>query len=172
MPTLINSKGLIATDNPWVKFDGDATGSASASHLLLPLDVLRENSALWLEQAAQKGTKLGVIVSAADDIQALQPFLGNLDLIAIDFAQFTDGRGFSQARLVRGRLGWIKELRAVGDLLRDQLFFLARCGFDSFELAEGQQPESAATEFKAFSETYQAAQDREALFARRVAEAA
>lgn len=172
MPTLINRQGQIADSNPWVRFNGDASASARASHLLLPLDALKENSALWIEQAKKQGTQLGVILSAADDVQALQPFLQDLDLIAIDFAQFTDGRGFSQARLVRGRLGWKKELRAIGDLLRDQLFFLARCGFDSFELADGQHPDTAASEFKAFSETYQAAQDREALFARRVAEAA
>lgn len=172
MPTLINRQGQISASNPWVRFTGDAGAVTGATHLLLPLEVLKENADLWLDQAKATNARLGVVLSAADDINALTPFLDKLDLIAIDFAQFVDGRGFSQARLVRGRLGWTKELRAIGDLLRDQLFFLARCGFDSFELAEDQQPATAAQEFKTFSETYQAAQDREALFARRVAEAA
>ncbi len=172
MPTLINRQGAIVADNPWVRFNGDASASAGATHLLLPLDALKENSALWFDVAARQGTQLGAVLNAADDVQALLPFLDKLTLIVIDFAQFTDGRGFSQARLVRGLLGWKKELRATGDLLRDQLFFLARCGFDSFELAPGQQLENAAAEFKTFSETYQAAQDREALFARRAALAA
>jgi uncharacterized protein (DUF934 family) len=172
MPTLINRQGLIGASNPWVRFNGDAGTAAQASHILLPLEVLKENADLWFAHAQKSGARLGAVLSAADDINALAPFLEKLDLVAIDFAQFVDGRGFSQARLVRGRLGWTKELRAIGDLLRDQLFFLARCGFDSFELAEDQQPATAAQEFKAFSETYQAAQDREALFARRVAQAA
>jgi uncharacterized protein (DUF934 family) len=172
MPTLINRQGLISVANPWVRFNGDAGVAVQATHLLLPLEVLKENAELWLAHAAKTGARLGAVLSAADDINTLSPFLSKLDIIAIDFAQFVDGRGFSQARLVRGRLGWAKELRAIGDLLRDQLFFLARCGFDSFELAENQQPATAALEFKSFSETYQAAQDREALFARRVAEAA
>jgi uncharacterized protein (DUF934 family) len=172
MPTLINRQGLIGASNPWVRFNGDAGAVAQASHILLPLEVLKESADLWFAHAQKSGARLGAVLSAADDINALAPFLEKLDLIAIDFAQFVDGRGFSQARLVRGRLGWTKELRAIGDLLRDQLFFLARCGFDSFELAEDQQPATAAQEFKAFSETYQAAQDREALFARRVAQAA
>jgi uncharacterized protein (DUF934 family) len=172
MPTLINRQGLIGAANPWVRYTGDAGAVAQATHLLLPLEVLKENGDLWLEHARKTGAKLGAVLSAADDINALTPFLPQLEIVAIDFAQFVDGRGFSQARLVRGRLGWTKELRAIGDLLRDQLFFLARCGFDSFELAEDQHPATAAAEFKTFSETYQAAQDKEALFARRVAEAA
>lgn len=172
MPTLINRQGEISSTNPWVRFTGDAGSVAKASHVLLPLEALRDNAQLWQDLAAEHGTQLGVILNASDEVNAVEPFLNSLALIAIDFAQFTDGRGFSQARLARGKLGWRGELRAVGDLLRDQLFFLARCGFDSFELAANQQPETAAQEFKVFSESYQAAFDREALFARRVAEAA
>jgi uncharacterized protein (DUF934 family) len=76
-----------------------------------------------------------------DDVAPLLPWLATLPLIAIRFPVFTDGRGYSLARLLRGRHGYAGELRAVGDVLRDQLYFLQRCGFDSFALRADQPPE-------------------------------
>lgn len=64
----------------------------------------------------------------------LRPYLQGLTLIAIDFPSFRDGRGYSQAYLLRTRLGWQGELRAVGDILRDQLSHLRQCGFDTFAI--------------------------------------
>jgi uncharacterized protein (DUF934 family) len=94
-------------------------------------------------------------------------------MVAVHFPKFNDGRGYSSARLLRERLGFAGELRAVGDVLRDQLFLLARCGFDSFALRADQDPASALSAFKDFSVRYQAATDEVLpLFRRRTALAA
>ena len=75
-----------------------------------------------------------VCLQPDDDAQHLAPYLPVLPLIAIHFPTFSDGRGYSQAFLLRTRLGWRGELRAVGDVLRDQLSHMRQCGFDAFAL--------------------------------------
>ena len=77
-------------------------------------------------------------------------------VVAVNFPKFTDGRGYSTARLLRERYGWKGELRAVGDVFRDQLFHLASCGFNAYALREGEDPLDALTAFRDFSDTYQA----------------
>jgi uncharacterized protein (DUF934 family) len=101
---------------------------------------------------------------APEDIVALE----QAPLIAIEFPSFTDGRGYSSARLLRARFGYRGELRAVGDVLRDQLFYMARCGIDSFALKAGKDIEGALAAFQDFSVTYQAAADDERPLFRRI----
>jgi uncharacterized protein (DUF934 family) len=106
---------------------------------------------------ARKG-KVGVVLrshEAPDDIQRRD----ELPLIAIDFPKFADGRGYSSARRLRERLAYQGELRAVGDVLRDQLFYMHRCGIDSFALKAGKDVQGALQAFEEFSVTYQAAAD-------------
>jgi uncharacterized protein (DUF934 family) len=76
-------------------------------------------------------------------------------LIAIDFPIYTDGRGFSLAQILRTQHGWTGELRAVGDVLIDTIHYLARCGFDSFLVKEGHDPELALKAFETFTVHYQ-----------------
>jgi uncharacterized protein (DUF934 family) len=90
-----------------------------------------------------------------EQIQALE----QAPLIAIEFPSFTDGRGYTSARLLRERHAYRGELRAVGDVLRDQLFYMARCGIDSFALKAGKDMEGALAALEDFSITYQAAAD-------------
>ncbi len=75
--------------------------------------------------------------------------------IAIDFPSFTDGRGFSHAQTLRQHLGYTGELRAVGDILIDTIYYLARCGFDAFAVKAGHDPHKALSALQAFSEHYQ-----------------
>jgi uncharacterized protein (DUF934 family) len=75
--------------------------------------------------------------------------------VEINFPKFGDGRGYSIARLLRTRYGWRGELRAVGHITRDLLFFLEHCGFDAFELREGENPYEALAAFEDFSYVYQ-----------------
>jgi len=94
---------------------------------------------LWL---AHRGDLLarggvGVWLAPDDDPETLGADIGLLPLIAVDFPQFTDGRGYSIGRLLRDRHGFAGELRAVGDVLCDQLFALAECGFDAFAIRDG-----------------------------------
>lgn len=110
-----------------------------------------------LEGAGQGG--LAVRVTGSTDPEELAPYLSKLALILVEVPKFTDGRAYSLARLLRDRHGYRGELRAVGDVLREQLFYLWRCGFDSFVLAEGKDLEDAVSAFDDFSVTYQPAAD-------------
>jgi uncharacterized protein (DUF934 family) len=114
--------------------------------------------------------RIGVWLEADADPETIAPDLAHFDLIAIRFASFTDGRGYSLARLLRERYDYRGELRAIGDVLRDQLFYLARCGFDAFALRADQDPARALSALADFSEAYQASVERpQPLFRRRLA---
>jgi uncharacterized protein (DUF934 family) len=86
--------------------------------------------------------------------------LDYFELIALDFPAFTDGRSYSHARLLRERYGFSSELRAVGEVLRDQLFFMQRCGIDSFQLKQDKDMKDALRAFTEFSVKYQTAADQ------------
>lgn len=111
------------------------------------------------------------VLIATDDPLTLATVLDGVTLIAIDFAKFSDGRGLSIATLLRKRLGYTGELRAVGDIARDQLFQMARCGFDAFALREGQDVDDALKAFSDYGEVYQDAADGRAPIFRRRTEA-
>jgi uncharacterized protein (DUF934 family) len=102
--------------------------------------------------------KVGVWLKS-DQLPEQIEALSELPLVAIDFPKFGDGRGYTSARLLRERHGYEGEVRAVGEVLRDQLFYMARCGFDSFALKLGKDIEGALDAFKDFSLSYQAAAD-------------
>ena len=91
-----------------------------------------------------------------DDPYVLRDQLGNFVRIDVEFAHFTDGRGYSSAIVVRDQLHWDGELRAVGDIQVDQLAFLVRCGFNSFALRDDQSLDQARISLNAFSVAYQA----------------
>lgn len=103
-----------------------------------------------------------------DDPAKVADRLGSAARVEVNFPSFTDGRGYSIARLLRERHGYLGELRAVGDVQRDQLFYLARCGFDAFLLREGLDARESLSALRDFSEAYQASVERpEPLFRRR-----
>jgi len=107
-------------------------------------------------------------LAPGDDPARVADRLGSAARVEVNFPSFTDGRGYSIARLLRERHGYQGELRAVGDVQRDQLFYLARCGFDAFLLREGLDAQEALAALQDFSEAYQASVERpEPLFRRR-----
>lgn len=113
--------------------------------------------------------RIGVWLETDADPAAIAQDLARFDVIAIRFASFTDGRGYSLARLLRERYGYRGELRALGEVLRDQLYYLSRCGFDAFALRADQNAEQALAAFDDFSEAYQASVERpDPLFRRRL----
>jgi len=87
-----------------------------------------------LNAHARDDRPLGLLLSPGQDLQTILPDLDRFSLVVIDFPKFTDGRGYSLARKLRGHYGYASELRARGEILFDQLQLLARCGFDSFEI--------------------------------------
>jgi len=139
-----------------------------AGDLIIPLTLWRERHTLLTGRTG----RTGVWLEPSDDPAELTALPPLPPLIAVRFPAFTDGRGYSTARLLRSRYGFTGELRAIGDVLRDQLFELARCGFDAFALRADQDAEHALAAFDDFSEAYQAAADRGPLFARRFQAAA
>lgn len=160
MATLIKNK-RIAPDN-WQLLEPAAEGGSVALTARVPLtgDWIVP-LALWREQRAhlaQRAGLNGVLLENTDDPRLLEQDFDSLALIAVRFPKFTDGRGYSIARLLR-RLGWKGELRAVGDVLRDQLFYMTRCGFDAFALRADQDAQAALTAFSDFSLAYQPAID-------------
>jgi uncharacterized protein (DUF934 family) len=127
---LIDGTPSIVENDPWHLL-ADNLAPRPAGPLILPLTA-------WLERqdaSILRGERFsldGVCLAPDDEVESLQGYLPILPLIAIDFPSFRDGRGYSQAYLLRTRLGWQGELRAVGDVLRDQLSHMRQCGFDAF----------------------------------------
>jgi uncharacterized protein (DUF934 family) len=165
MSTLIKQRRI--ADDPWqvIGLPGEPMPAPlpAEGDLIVPLALWREQQAALL---ARRG-RTGVWLEGWEDPAALFSSGSIPELIAVRFLAFTDGRGYSVARLLRERHGFRGELRAIGDVLRDTLFDLARCGFDAFALRADQDAQAALTAFDDFSEVYQAAADRGPLFARR-----
>jgi uncharacterized protein (DUF934 family) len=147
---IIRRREIVADD--WRYVEEDPTVSETRA-LILPLARWHEERSHWWLWAG----RLGVRIAPADRVELLRPDLTRLALIAIEFTSPSEGRGYSQGRILRDRLGFSGELRAVGYVKRDQLFFLARCGFDAFELSPGVEPQSALTAFNDFDVSYQPA---------------
>jgi uncharacterized protein (DUF934 family) len=110
------------------------------------------------ELLRRRSGKTGLVLRSEETPEAIE-HRDQLPLIAIEFPKFTDGRGYSHARRLRERLSYTGELRAIGNVLRDQLFYMLRCGIDSFVLQSGKDIDGALTAFDEFSVTYQGAAD-------------
>ena len=130
--------------------------------------------ALWRAErdALLARGNVGVWLAPADDPLALTDDIAALELIAIDFPAFTDGRGYSSARLLRDRLGYRGELRAIGDVQRDQLYYLAQVGFDAFSLATDGNVDAALASLRDFADGYQLTHRHTPWFRRRDAQGA
>jgi uncharacterized protein (DUF934 family) len=126
----------------------------AAAPLIVTFDQWQKEPDTW----AQRGSPLGVVLAPAHKIELLAPDLAHFALIAAEFSGPGEGRGYTQARLLRERWNFKGELRATGYVRRDQLFFMARCGFNSFELPES-DIEDAYTAFSTFSAAYQPSND-------------
>ena len=103
--------------------------------------------------------QVGVRVEPGEAVEALAYDLPRLAVIALVFPRFRDGRAFSAARILRERLGFSGEVRAVGEVLLEQARFMIRCGFDAFEPADGSTPERWAAAGRRFRHVYQRAAD-------------
>lgn len=115
--------------------------------------VIDKNNAAVFDQVQ------AVWIAPDDEFEANIATLQRMKLIAIDFPSFRDGRGYSIATLLRTRYGWNGELRAVGDILRDQLNYMRRCGFNSFAVRADKDINDAIKSFSHYSVQYQGAVD-------------
>ncbi len=139
-----------------------AEGEDAAS-VALPAGVVVFPLAVWQARKAEilaRGTPAGIWLGVTDEPAEIADDLPQLALVSVDFPKFTDGRGYSTARLLRERYGYTGELRAIGDVLYDQLFFMKRCGFDAFALRADLNPWKAQAAFATFPNPYQGAVDQ------------
>ena len=123
--------------------------------LLVPVSVWKAKKACLIHREYEHGTPLGIWLAPEDELAEIAADLDDFSVIAVHFPKFTDGRGYSTARLLRERHGYDGELRAFGDIGRDQIFFLNRVGFDAFVIGEGKSAEDALAAFDDFPESYQ-----------------
>jgi uncharacterized protein (DUF934 family) len=151
MRRVLKRREIVADDWRHLEEDPHATGGAHG--LIVPLQELRANFATWSERQGL----LGVRLAPADKIEDLAIELAGCALVAVEFPNPSEGRGYTQGRLLRTRCGFSGELRAVGAAVkRDIIFALARCGFDAFEVAAGEDLEECARALDRYTVAYQA----------------
>lgn len=166
MQTLIKNGQLI--DDAWVLVkeanDAGILQALPGRDLIVPFK-------FWKFQQEDIANYWGQITIWFDSDENVNDFKGSLDsfpLIGLNFPVFSDGRSYTNARELRENLGYQGEVRAIGDVLRDQLFYMHRCGFDAFQLRHDQDPEECLTAFSDFQNGYQASIDQpQPLFRRR-----
>ena len=162
MPQLIKHGVVIEDRWTLVRQAGSLADLVDGEPVIVPL-------ALWLQARAALIARgdAGVWLGPDDDPAKIAPDLRFLPVIAIDFPVFTDGRGYSTARLLRERCAFRGELRAIGDVQRDQLHYLAHCGFDAFAPRADDDAQAALAGFGDLSDGYQATGLRTPWFRRR-----
>ncbi len=163
---IIKNKAVVSDDWTILRLQENETPesvSVPAGKVMVPLRV-------WQAQRSrlQDRSGLGVWLASNERPEDLKGDLDRFDVIAVDFPRFADGRGYSIAYNLRARLGYTGELRAIGDVLRDQLFYMQRVGFDAFAPRPDKNIYDALKGLTDFSETYQTSFDQKLPLFRRV----
>ncbi|WP_300450020.1 DUF934 domain-containing protein [Accumulibacter sp.] len=169
MPRIIKNENIVEDEWRLITLAAGETPTDVAlpnAWLLVPL-------AVWLarrEELVARQTPLGVWLDSHEGPEALASDLDRLSVVGVHFPKFTDGRAYSSARLLRERYHYRGEIRALGDVLQDQLFYMRRCGIDAYVLRADKDIEKALAGLRVFSDSYQAAVDQpQPLFRRRSA---
>lgn len=152
VPVLLLRADGAPADSGWIDVADDAPVPEDQAVVVSYARLLAEGGAL-------RAARLGVRIAPADKIEAIAPHLARLSLIVVTFPKFRDGRGYTTARLLRERYGFAGDVRAEGDVLRDQLAYMIRCGFSSFAVKDRAPQEAVAAALRRFSVVYQPAAD-------------
>jgi uncharacterized protein (DUF934 family) len=155
---IIKNKSIV--EDGWVVLrlsEADAADSVlvAPGRVIVPLNVWQAQ-----RETLQSRAELGVWLASNDRPEVLQEDIKKFAVIAVDFPKFADGRGYTIAYLLRERLDFTGELRAIGDVLRDQLFYMQRVGFDAFAPRADKDINEAIKGLSDFSEVYQASVDQ------------
>jgi uncharacterized protein (DUF934 family) len=166
MREIIKDKAVVKDDWTILRLEeGDVPEAVvvPAGKIIVPL-------AVWEAQRAslQHRPDIGVWIASHERPEVLKEDVAKLSVIAVDFPKFSDGRGYSIAYNLRARLGFTGELRAIGDVLRDQMFYMQRVGFNAFATREDRNIHDALKGLFDFSDAYQASWDQKAPLFRRV----
>jgi len=151
MPLL---KGDQIVDDPW-RFVDDADDLPAEGPVVVSLKRWRDDRDVLMA----RGTQIGVRLTSEQTPGQVEGDLRHFGLVALEFPAFTDGRSYSNARRLRERYNYQGEVRAVGDVLRDQYFHLKRCGFDALEVKEGETAEDWLAATSVITTPYQPASD-------------
>ena len=150
MPKLIKDGVLI--DNIWQQVSLDKEDPLPSGNVLVSMEYWNAHQA----EICQRLESVGLLIEPSETPDSIvSEDLNTIAIIAVNFPAFADGRGFSIARLLRGRYSYRGEIRAVGAPIRDQLSYLMRVGFNAVELAEHYDAEQAIASLKDFSDNYQ-----------------
>jgi uncharacterized protein (DUF934 family) len=165
MREIIKDKAIVADDWNLLKLaEGETPDSVAvaAGKQIVPLKV-------WLAQhaALKVRTDIGVWIASDERPEELKEDLAEMPLVAVDFPSFADGRGYSIAFNLRMRLNFSGELRAIGDVLRDQLFYMQRVGFNAFATRPDRSIQDALKGLTDFSDAYQTSWDQKTPLFRR-----
>ncbi len=145
--------GEVAEDSWRNLADGDAISVEET--IIISLKRWQESR----DEFSGRNGQLGIRLESNQKPDEISADIDRFDLIALNFPTLPDGRVFSYARILRERYGFQGELRATGKVIQDQLFFMHRCGFDSFELSAGEDIEKSIAALSSFSVAYQPAAD-------------
>jgi uncharacterized protein (DUF934 family) len=159
---IIKGREVVADDWTVLRLDEGETADTvevPAGKVIVPLAVWQARREALLGRAGAHG-QIGIWFAPDELAQGVKDELGQFAVIAVDFPKFTDGRGYSIAFNLRKRLGYTGELRAIGDVLRDQLFQMHRVGFDAYATRQDRSIQDALKGLTVFSETYQASVDQ------------
>ncbi|HEY1227892.1 MAG TPA: DUF934 domain-containing protein [Ramlibacter sp.] len=163
---IIKGRAVVADDWTVLRLDEGETPETveiPEGKVIVPLKVWQAR-----REALAARPQLGLWFASDELAQTARDDLARFSVIAVDFPKFSDGRGYSIAFNLRKRLGYTGELRAIGDVLRDQLFQMQRCGFDAYATRQDRSIHDALKGLTVFSETYQASSDEPLPLFRRV----
>ncbi len=166
MQRLIKNGQLI--DDPWTLLR-EATGPevlkvVSGKNFIAPLTFWKQ----YRSELDDYAGAIGIWLDSHESVDEIGDELASIPVVALNFPAFSDGRSYSNARELRERYNYQGEIRAIGDVLRDQIFYMMRCGFDAFEIRHDQDPEACIKAFNDFQAGYQSSIDQpDPLFRRR-----
>lgn len=163
---IIKNKSIVPDDWTVLRLEADQTPenvTVAPGKIIVPLKVWQAQ-----RETLQQRPDIGVWLASDERPEELKGDIQKFSVIAVDFPKFSDGRGYSIAYNLRARLGYSGELRAIGDVLRDQLFYMQRVGFDAFATRPDRNIEEALKGLSDFSEVYQTAIDQKLPLFRRV----
>jgi uncharacterized protein (DUF934 family) len=158
MPKLFRVEGdhVVEREDPFVVLADDAALPSAADAVILPFARFQREGEGLLGQ----GVQVGVRLEPDERVEGLAYDLPRLAVVALAFPKFRDGRAYSAAALLRERYRFAGQVRAVGDVLRDQALLMLRCGFDAFEPADGATADEWSAALHRFRHVYQVAADR------------
>lgn len=168
MAKLIKNRRIVA--DSWQLLPPDAAAIPGEGDCIVPLALWKAGREALIARARSGKGNIGLCIEGHDELASIAADLGHFAIIAVHCPKFSDGRIYSTGRLLRERYGYRGELRAWGDLLRDHVLMLERCGFDSFVLRESEDLEASLAAFGELSDQYQASVTQPVpLFKRRLA---